>query len=59
MVEHRIWKRVIGRRTGESPQKNPLWVSLHPATLGETSSLVCPDYSLNCVMFVGLKLKPS
>lgn len=25
----------------------------------ETSSLGCPDYSLNCVKFVGLKLQPS
>lgn len=34
MVEHRIWKRVVDGHTGKSFQKNLLWVSLHPATLG-------------------------
>ena len=51
-------KKVTDGGTGQSPQKNPLWVSLHPATLGGDFLLwvsrLFPKW-----MFVGLKGKPS
>ena len=48
MVEHRLWKRVLDRRAGVSLQKNPLWVTLHPATLGGVVSGLFPTLGEVC-----------